>query len=104
VKLVDTASGPPSNQAIGDIAGSYTIAFVAGCGPLRRPFPQLKVEVNAPNSEDLRVRARSRYYASLRTGDSAGLAARGHSAGAPPSQTCHRAPASIANWAPRAHG
>ena len=65
VKLVDTDFGTAFEQAIGDIAGSYTIAFVPDADRFDDRFHKLKVEVNAPNSADLRVRTRSGYYASL---------------------------------------
>ena len=65
VKLRDTDFGTAFERVIGDIAGSYTIAFVPDADRFDDRFHKLTVEVNAPNSEDLRVRARSSYYASL---------------------------------------
>jgi VWFA-related protein len=63
--MKDADFGAAFEQVIGDIAATYTVAFVPNSDTFDDSFHKLTVEVQGPGAENLTVRARSRYYASL---------------------------------------
>jgi VWFA-related protein len=65
IEMKDDGFGAAFEKVIGDIAASYTIAFVPNADLFDDTFHKLTVEVRGPGSGNLIVRARSRYYASL---------------------------------------